>query len=437
VKESLEGVANHGQALAIVRQHFFGVKSAEDMGQFAEACTCLVDRLRNPIAVPAVFGYAARARLHDITAWEARENRQFSPTPRLLASLAGLLEMPAAIECRRNYYWGLVDGLTRYVAGDIDGAWTRFALTAQCGEIGHVFHNDDMAGAVPLARCLPGVLALETPRCRRFTRSAAMIRPPARGRRLTCMVSVDPIYAAAFAPVWIETLSRHAGSDLGFHIHVMTNGAPDDAAMGDLLALASDSAVDVSVSIDDTVQPDRAYFTCSRFLCAADIMRAVGSPLLLCDADLAVSRPDELAGAAVSALTAERGCRAIINTEPGHGYLPWRHVSASLVYLGNDELARSFIETVGCFIEYYWDDQLKTNWWIDQLALESARLFLLRGSIEADACRRIDERIRRVFVTPPNHKSTRLALVPQVRALLGTGNNLHRALDLLSSQPKT
>ena len=431
MKDSLESAANFGQALAVVRQKFFEVRHGE-MAHFADACTELVGQVGNPFAIPALFGYAARGRMHDIANWTTTDQRNFSPTARLLSDLAALLEMPRAIECRRNYYWGLVDGLAKYIAGDIDGAWMRFALTAQSGEITHVFQNDDMAGGVPFARCFPNASALQRPRSRHFARRPAMIRPPSRERRLTFMVSVDPIYADAFAPVWIETLSRLPTADAGFHIHLMANEALHGASIERLVARCAAAAIDVSVSLDATSEKDRAYFTCSRFLSAAQVMDAVGSPLLICDADLAVSDPNAMAEQALPLLSPERGCRAIINAEHGHGYLPWRHVSASLVFVGNDPVGRAYVETACRFIEYFWDDAMNSNWWIDQLALESARQYLRREGAADETCLRINDRVRRLFVTPPKHKSDRLATVPEVRTLMAAGNNLHRALDILA-----
>lgn len=407
------------------------------MRELAATLANLVDSLDNPTAIPVTFGYAARARLHDRTNWSNADSDEAVPSTALIEELSDLLRRPRAIECRRNYYWQLVDGLTNYTSGDIDAAWKRFALTAQSGEIAPVFQNDDLAGAVSLGRCFPGEDALESSRRRRFTRAPEIAVAPSRDRQFTIVVAVDPVYAEAFVPVWLEALSSFPRGEIGFHLHLM---APADAApevVGMMQGQAAQAGVDLSVSIDSTRPTDRAYFTCSRFLCGGAIMDAVGSPLLLCDADLVLSRHDDLFRPALAGLLQARGCRAIINRRFGHGYLPWRHVSASLVFVANDGTGRDYLETTSRFIEYFWNDTIISNWWIDQFALESARLLLARRNPATEACTRIDDRIRRSLVTPPTHKSDRLSRVPRVRKLLDSGLNIHRALEVLSTRADT
>ncbi|WP_143021257.1 hypothetical protein [Belnapia rosea] len=375
-------------------------------------------------ALPYAFAIAARARLHDPAFWT--NTGDGTPKPELLEWLERLVELPAALNSRHNYYHEIVTGIRHYVAGDDAKAFHYFALAARPPDFYRVV-KDDFGGGAAFARTFPSLAELAAARGSRFGRELHLRHAPRQPLRAVVSVSFDRIYAEAFAQGWIERLAKCGAEGVGLHLHLMFRNEPDEALLASLVATAASRGVPLALSLETGVCHARAYFASARFLRGAAILDAFRCPVLFSDADAYITQPQVFTEHHLPAILAERRVLGHLSDGPYHGYLPWRRFSATWMTAPWDDAARRFLGLVGDAVEYFWD-QRDRNWWIDQMALQVARTIALRNGMPAGTFGSINQALPHLMTTGEDYKIRKVSGVPRLKILLDRGLSYWEAL---------
>jgi hypothetical protein len=418
--EALRAEAGPGGPLAALAARFGAALAGRALPAHAEACRAL---LEDPAAAelhPFALVSAARAELHRPEAWTAQA------LPGLIERLAALVaQAPATAGPARD----LVAGLRAYAAEDVEAAWRLMAAAGAAPGYAALRAVDDVTRPPGYMRPFPDARALAAAACP----AGALVfhRRFAVAPRLAVSITADPIYAEAFAPEWLRAAARLPAGSAGLHLHLVFGGAAQPAGIASLLAAAQAAGVDLALTAEENAGWDRAYYASARFLQAPALLEAFDCPILLSDADGRLSDPQRFAAEGLPALVAQPRVAAFFNPPWRHGYLPWRRFSANAVLLPRNAAGRDFAARLRACLSEAWDPARGPLWWIDQLALETARRSLLREGWPAEAWHDFRGGIGRLVELPPGYKDAQLAAAPRIAALMAGGLTLPAALARL------
>ncbi|MCP1549714.1 MULTISPECIES: glycosyltransferase [Methylorubrum] len=179
----------------------------------------------------------------------------------------------------------------------------------------------------------------------------------------------DVTYFHTFAAAVLASIQRNAGVTAGLHIHIIN---PSEEIAAPLAQLRAQAGIPLSVStetvdlsaFDETQR--KTYYACARFLALPDIMRAIGRPFLLTDADQLVVRP------VGDLLEAMRGADAGLLVFPQAALNILSLVSASVVFVGRGPVAASFFGRIARYLASLLARPDRAQWHLDQAALAVA-----------------------------------------------------------------
>lgn len=338
-------------ANAAFQAQFHAAAAERRLDELALACRdLLTSGAAKEFALPYAFAIAARSRLHDPAFWTNPGDG--TPKPELLDWLDELIELPAALNSRHNYYHEIVTGIRHYVAGDDAKAFRYFALAARPSDFYRVV-KDDFGGGAAFARTFPSPAELAAARGSRFERELTLLHAPRQALRSVVSVSFDRIYAEAFAQGWIERLAECGAEGVGLHLHLMFRNEADEALIAGLVASAASRELPLALSMETGVRHARAYFASARFLRGASILETFRCPVLFSDADAYITQPQAFTERHLPAILAERRILGHLSDGPYHGYLPWRRFSATWMTAPCDAAATHFLSLVGDAVEYF------------------------------------------------------------------------------------
>ncbi|WP_198372723.1 glycosyltransferase family 61 protein, partial [Roseomonas rosulenta] len=200
--------------------------------------------------------------------------------------------------------------------------------------------------------------------------------PPSDMPRLVVSAAADARYARAFGPGLVRGMAGQQA--LGMHLHLVAAEATAREIAAGLAAEASACGTRLALTWAEPEAKDIAFYACARFLVAREVMERFGCSVLLVDADSA-PLPDPRAIEALAQAAASDQVLLRIRARSASGYLPWRRLAAGLVFIPGGPHGRRFAAAVAGAIDWFWRGEGARLWWIDQLALEAARIV-----IEAD-----------------------------------------------------
>jgi uncharacterized protein YoaH (UPF0181 family) len=225
-----------------------------------------------------------------------------------------------------------------------------------------------------------------------------------------------------------------AAAGVGLHLHLIYGASAREAQAGALADAAAAAGAELALTVEDRAGWDRAYYASARFLHAPALLASFGCPVLLSDADARLGDAARFTQVGLPALLAEARVAAFFNAPWRVGYLPWRRFSANAVLLPANAAGRAFAERAAACLAEVWDPSRAPLWWIDQLALETARRSLMREGWPAEAWLNFAGGLGRLIDMPSGYKEARLAAVPRVAALMAEGLPLGAALGRLRQE---
>lgn len=333
------------------------------------------------------------------------------PGPDLLAALDDLIAEAAALPEERRIYLGMLEGVRHYVAGDIEAAFDRFAAVGAGPTPSPWFDGFDFASPARFVRPLParfpaGVADRLLPAGITVIGDLPALLPP-----LMASVSVDARYAQAFGGGLVQSFAR--AEKFGLHLHLVAQRNAAQKLAAAFAGQAAEAGTSLVVTQADPVSTDPAYFACSRFLAASACLDVFKRPLLILDADCKAAPTPAAASSLLEAAAADRVlARRMPPTVAG--YLPWRRIWAGLVFVPQGPRGRAFASAVADAIGWFWRSDGTRLWWIDQLALEAARIMLEREAGKAAGPGPVPHAIGSAFVAmTPAEKNARLGSLPR------------------------
>ncbi|WP_137125362.1 hypothetical protein [Roseomonas sp. HF4] len=400
--------------------------STRTLPAFHDDCVALLKGNAAPTDLPYAFAYAARALLHDRASW--------TPDLRLGTNeldnrIGTLLEIPEAINCRDNYYHEIVAGLRHFVMGRRKAAFAQLACAARHSDFYRVV-KDDFGGGASFAKTFPTTADLTAARSR-LPSDLSFHSTGQGGHDMVYSVSFDPVYAAAFAENWARSVVAldHPGAAL--HFHVVFRTKEDEGVLARLMAAGSALPGRFWLSSETTGGNfDRAYFASARLLHGAHILRQIGAPMWIVDADAAISHPFE---AALALSRSERNVTGLLHPGPSFGYLPWRAFAATWMFVPATDEAARFLSLAGDCVRYLWDERPGRNWWIDQFALKVAQL-VCEDSMPSARAVSLAGKLRDPFTTSEDYKIATLSKHPDIAPLLTEGVGYGQALRQVASR---
>jgi hypothetical protein len=408
------------QAARRLSAAFEEAAAARKLAAHAAACRAILADPASASLHPVALLGAARAELHQAEAWT--EGQRGALLDRLAALLA---EAPSSAGPAR----GLVAGLAAYAADEVEATWRLFAEAGRDPAYPALRPLDDITGPPGFMRPFPDAASLA--RAVSPARPLTFRRRFAAAPRLIVSVSMDTLYAEAFGPDWLAAMPAVAAAGVGLHLHVIFGGTARGGDITALLDRAAAAGLDLALSTEEHAGWERAYYASARFLHAPALLEAFGCPILFSDADARLSDPRRFVDAGLPVLVAETRVAAFFNPPWRHGYLPWRRFSANALLLPATPAGQAFAaRTVGCLSET-WDPACAPLWWIDQLALETARRSLMREGWSEEAWLNFAGGLGRIIDLPPGYKEARLAALPRVASLMAGGLGLGAALGRL------
>ncbi len=408
---------------------FHAAAAAERLQPFRAACLQILLDPPNAFAVPYAFAYEARGFLHDHTLWVLPQGDQpCVPRPELLAALEICLARPTSINCRDNYYWPIVAGLTKFVAGDRDGAFRLLALSSMFPDFYRVV-SCDLGGGAAFARTYPTPADLLRARqTSRFVRDAEFVTRFSQPPRAVICTAFDRVYGKAFGLAWIRNAETLAPHGVGLHFHAMFRNGIDAAMLADFVREAAALGVPLSISAESGIAYPQAYFASARFLKGASLLRAFDCPALLVDADAFIPDPQRFIDEHLPAILAERRVLGLMSDGPWQGYLPWRRFSAGWIVCPNTQAVQDFLTCVGDAIDYFWDAR-DHNWWIDQMGLEVGRHLINVDRAAPLGFGQIYLELPQVIDTSEGFKVEKISQLPEMRTRLDAGMSYWQALQ--------
>lgn len=376
--------------------------------------------------LPYIFAYGARALLQNEKLWSADWR---TPLPELIDGLTSYIEHPAAINARNNFYHPVVEGIRHFIQNDVQRAYATFAGAARISDFYSVVKDDFGSGAA-FAKAFPDARLLAESRTR-LTAEPTFKVTGRTGALAGYSISFDPVYAEAFAPVWIDSIAAMGDADVLLHMHVVFRTQEDERVLASIAEAGRRLGDRFWLSCETAGGAfDRAYFACARYLHGAGFLRRLGCPLWIVDADAFLNHGiddlRDLVGRADRPL-------GLIARGPANGYLPWRAFSATWLYAPCTDQAADFLALVGDCIRYLWDDRPGRNWWIDQFALKTAEIITRKASPES-APAPLGHRLGRVFKSGEDYKMATLSKHPGVAAGMAEGLGYHQALRRVAQQ---
>ncbi len=318
---------------------------------------------------PLALVAAALGLLREPAHWQAGGVEGERATPALLARLDALIAEVAGLPQERLVYLGVLESLRLYVAGAERAAFDRLAEAGSAGMAPRWTVGFDFAAPAAYARPLPASFPAVPDR---FA-AKAMPLGPASGLAGPVVVSasVDARYARTLGPGLLRGMAGQRR--LGLHLHML---AAEEEALRIAERLQAEAAflgVRLAITRGEVLSTDRAFYACARFLVARQVMDMFGCALLMLDADTE-PLPNEAALKALLQAAEQDQVLLRVRSRAVSGYLPWRRLSADLVFLPDGPRARTYLDAVARAVAWFWRDDGTRLWWIDQLALEAARI---------------------------------------------------------------
>jgi hypothetical protein len=366
--------------------------------------------------------FLARLQLCDPANWELIDDREAAfPRSEMIEALSSLVTDFQAGFGDGSYYVPIVRGIASYIDGFEQDAFDAFAKVSGQSSFYDVV-KDDFSGAA-CARRLISVRGVQAFRGQAGFPEIVIYHQSSRVDASLLSIAADRLYLRAFAPTWTPVLEALRVHQVGGHFHFMARHEEELALLDELAVWAK--ANDISCILTyEIVQPaDRAYFTIRRFFSAQTVMAATGASLMVLDADLAVPDAREIPGL----FARNEGISVAISSGPWQGYLPWRRISGGVVLLPACSPTRRYLQMVTDFIEYFWLANETRHWWVDQLALECARLFSVRQWPDV-FFRDFGMSIWDVFIASEDYKLAQLNRLPEVGGATARGQHWNAAL---------
>lgn len=369
--------------------------------------------------------FLARLQLTNPANWALIDDREAAyPKAEMMEALSSLLDDFEAEYGDASYFLPIIRGVSRYIDGISEEAFDEFAKLADENAFYDVV-KDDFSGAA-CARRLISMRGARAFRGQAEFPDIHMRHQSDRVERSLLSISADGIYFRAFVPTWKPVLRALRQHGIGGHFHLMARGEEELRLLDDLVRWAK--AEDVSCVVTfEIVQPiDRAYFTIRRFFAAQTVMARTGASLVVLDADLAVQEPGHIP----SVFARDEGVSVAFSSGPWHGYLPWRRMSGGVVVLPACDSTRRYLELVTDYIEYFWLANSTRHWWVDQLALECARLTAVK-QWPSMIFRDLGPAIWDMFVASEDYKVEQLNRLPEISGATNQGQHWGAALEQL------
>lgn len=398
--------------------------SGEGLPEFAEACRAMLDPGAPPAPRPFALLGAARALLRQRANWG--DDEAATPTPKLLAALDALIEAARAATDPPVAAPALVAGLRAYAAGDPVAAWAGLSAAGRAPDYPALRMTGDLTGPLRFVPPFPTSAALAG--ATSPARPLRWLRTFEVAPRLVVSVGCDQLYAEAFVPDWIGSMPAIAAAGVGLHINVIFGGEEDAALIEGIACAAEAAGIDLAVSTEASAGWELAYFASSRFMHARALLEAFGCPVFLSDADMQVTNPAHLVARALPGMLASAQVMAVIDPPWQNAYVPWRRIAAGAVLLPANANGMAFAGAAAGCLAHAWDPARGPLWWIDQLALETARLALLREGSAAARLVNFRSLPSRAIVRPAGWKEARLAASPRVAAGIARGMSYRAAL---------
>jgi len=192
--------------------------------------------------------------------------------------------------------------------------------------------------------------------------------------------------------------------DTRIHFHVV-------GGRSTLNELAGDIPEHVGLSTEPDHAAGAAYYASARFVRAAEFLALYRSGLVLCDIDSRFTCSDQ-------AMISEFGSKeAVLKVKNTDCHMPWRSVTADLVYIGYNETGEKISKSVGDYLRAVFSmQQNESLWWCDQNALAYAyEISKSRVTSFYD----IRAKVGRVPIEfAPNHSAKKEAFIRAARAEL-------------------
>jgi hypothetical protein len=366
---ALAGAASAQQAKAALRAQVAAAVEGRTLPELHEAGLRTLRDGSGGAWTPLALVAAALGLLREPAHWQAGGVDGQRATPALLARLDALVAEVSGLPEDRRVYLGVLESLRLYAAGADRAAFARLAEAGAAGLAPRWTVGFDFAAPAAYARPLPASFAATPPR---FEAKAIPFGPSnSVAGRVVVSASADARYARAMGPGLVRGMV--AQPRLGLHLHLL---AAEEEARGIAERLHAEAAflgVRLAITRGEVESTDRAFYACARFLVARQVMDMFGCALLMLDADTAVlPDPDAFETLIEAARTDQVLLR--VRARAVSGYLPWRRLAAGLVFLPDGASARAYLDTVSSAVGWFWRDDGTRLWWIDQLALEAARI---------------------------------------------------------------
>ena len=422
---SFPGPSLTSEALLRARERYAALlAAASDTKAFSAAWEAHRHTLTRLDEAEATYAlpFLARLQLDDPANWMLIDDREAAfPRAEMLEALSTLVADFQAAYGEANYFVPIVRGIARYIDGFEHEAFDEFARLS--GETAfYDIVKDDFSGAA-CARRLLSARGVGAFRGEAKFPAIDIRHRSARIEPSLLSIAMDGLYFRAFISTWMPVLQALKTHRVGGHFHLMAKGHDELALLDELAQWAEENDISCILTCE-VVQPvDRAYFTIRRFFSAQTVMAETGASLIVLDADLAVTE----AGDIPQIFGRDDGIGVAISSGPWHGYLPWRRVSGGVVLLPACEPTQRYLDLVTDHIEYFWLANDTRHWWVDQLALECARLIAVK-QWPSIVFRNFGDRIWKVFVASEDYKVSQLNRLPEVGSATAEGRNWHTTL---------
>lgn len=182
----------------------------------------------------------------------------------------------------------------------------------------------------------------------------------------TILAACDGQYLERFGRDFLES-ARTQAPGMNVHLHVVE---PTPAGLDRVAGLAGNLSQEAAGPLRSG-----AYFACSRFLVAPQIMAHAQAPLLIADVDILFTRPL----ADVVAVATPFDVAGFTHDSPG----PCSRLPAVLTWFAATENGRTALEVLRRFILSKLETPWPLNWMLDQAGLMTMRRWLRRHRPEA------------------------------------------------------
>jgi len=424
-----------------IRSIFFSTQRRHRAPFLAPRLRDVLRSCENQFSTPLIFAYAARAALDGPHLYIERERGKSVPTAQLTDFLDDLLEEPAASENKTNYYYPIISGIREYihVNENISRAKKAYAHFHSASLFPDFFNfvKDDLGGGASFARPFPNSEILAKSRGRIACRELQFHQDDVSSDAdLVLSIFADQVYAEAFFPRWVQQLGEMPGINVGLHLHIMFRTDMNLESLKTFEGIAARLAVNLSLTYEISPARDRAYFASRRFMLAGALLGHFKKPMCLIDADTGIVNTQDFSKRFLPLAREEKKIVGLMTDLPWDGYMPWRHFSATWLFLPNEDYALSFMNTCGDTIEYFFDQRKNRNWWIDQFSLQTS--YLLERIKSQGACESSFSSWHNVFgdvfhSIGEEKKISAVSATREVKELLSDGLSYWQAVNRLAN----